>query len=78
MLSLLTLTQLLSSSFGRSFVICLVKTTLATKRLFERVPFIGAGYLGLGKLVKKSKTPPSVVFAFGFYNESLLTRNSNS
>ncbi|KAB5511287.1 hypothetical protein DKX38_030082 (mitochondrion) [Salix brachista] len=41
MLSLLTLTQLLSSSFGRSFVICLVKTTLATKRLFERVPFIG-------------------------------------
>jgi hypothetical protein len=34
MLSILTLTHPLSSSFGRSFVICLVKTTLAMKLLF--------------------------------------------
>ena len=43
MLSILTLTQPLSSSFGRSFVICLVKTTLATMLLFGESPFFGIG-----------------------------------
>jgi hypothetical protein len=46
MLSILTLKQPLSSSFGRAFVICLVKTTLATKQLFlEGKPVFG--YLGM-------------------------------
>ena len=43
MLSILTLTQPLSSSFDRSFVICLVKTTLATMLLFGESSFFGIG-----------------------------------
>ena len=53
MLSILTLKQPLSSSFGRAFVICLVKTTLATKQLFFwGSPFFRDRQDGLGKLVK--------------------------